>query len=975
MSLCIKLEYFHDVMSISFAYPRPEYPRPDRQRGTLEGVDWLNLNGPWQFRFDRYRRGLEEEWFRPDQAEWREQIIVPFCWESLAAWGEGDAAGNENYYATRIFLNPLDVNAANHRSAPRYEVGWYRRTIELPDNPAWQGKRIILTIGASDFFTDGWCNGQHLGHHEGGYTPFEFDLTDALGAPGADGKRRALLVLRVEDPMNNHEQPVGKQWRWYTTTSGIWQTVFVEPRSAAHIDCFRVYTDIDAATARFQIDCAQTDQGTVAVEIFPPNNGPTLNATFPINNGMAEGTVKIDPLFLWNPNEPNLYKLALHLRQPGPVDTVRGYFGMRKIDFAPGDPPESPVVLRLNGVARYLRGALHQSYYPDGVYTAGDVSTLKNDIAYAKKVGFNFLRIHIKIDDPLLLYYADKLGMLLMADFPNFGEGGDTPLGRRRYEEMMRQAIKRDFNHPAIFAWCTFNETWGFGGQVEFVDLIHPINPKTRSRTNNRPAVLARAVSASATAVAELPKPTTTRAKLANLSAHTWVQSMWELAKKLDPTRLIEDMSVVQWEHLDYFAHGDTDINSWHFYIDDYARAKEHIAKVVKLTFTGSHFNYVPGYAHKGQPLINSEYGGVGALDGDRDVSWSFKFLTNELRRYGQISAYIYTELHDVEWEHNGFMNYDRTPKEFGYDPAFINESDALPVDAPPISRVAPGQQIRVDVASSHFSSRPCRDMVLRWRLDGMDTRGQVHKDLARGLVPIAFPHRRVVPAHTVELQMPAEPMLCTLWLDARTAEGTVVTQNFIQYLVSDHYPPPREEPPRALVLRGAPGDWASAEWSLGAGERERERAEDCCYGQGHGFFEWVLPLAGADISRARRIRVLAETSSHRIDTPQTDDDIFPTTLQIFLNGTQVYDSFVRNHPHDARGGLSYLRGGLGAYGYLAHAFAEDDLLQQIARHTLDDHLHLRLVVPADALAQGGLTVYGAECGRYPVCPTVIIEW
>jgi hypothetical protein len=963
-------------MSISFAYPRPEYPRPDRQRGTMEGIDWLNLNGPWQFRFDRHRRGIEEEWFRPDEVEWREQIIVPFCWESLAAWGEGDAAGNENYYATRVFLNPLEVNASNHRSAPRYEVGWYRRLLEVPNNPAWEGKRVILTIGAADFFTDCWCNGQHLGHHEGGYTPFEFDLTDTLGEPGADGKRRALLVFRVEDPMDNHEQPVGKQWRWYTTVSGIWQTVFVEPRSAAHIERFRVFTDIDAGTARFQIECPHVQGGgTVDIEILAPDSRTPQTAAFQVSNGMAEGTVKVDPLLLWSPNEPHLYKLVFHLRErERVVDTVRSYFGMRKIDFAPGEPPEAPVALRLNGVARYLRGALYQSFYPDGVYTAGDVRTLKNDIAYAKKVGFNFLRIHIKIDDPLLLYYADKMGMLLMADFPNFGEGGDTPLGRRRYEATMREAIDRDFNHPSIFAWCTFNETWGFGGQVEFVDLIHPINPKYRPRTKTSPAISAAAISAGATAVAELPKPST-RAKLANLSAHVWVQTMWALAKKLDPTRLIEDMSVVQWEHLDYYAHGDTDINSWHFYINDYARAKEHIAKVVKSTFPGSNYNYVPGYAHKGQPLINSEYGGVGALDGDVDVSWTFKFLTNELRRYGQISAYIFTELHDVEWEHNGFLNYDRTPKEFGYDPAIINESDTLPLDAPPISRLSPGQVVRVDVASSHFSSRPNRNISLRWRLDGMDTRGRVQRDLARGSVPIAFPHRRVVHAHTIEMQMPAEPMLCTFCVEACNAEGTVIAQNFHQYFVSDLYPASREDAPRALILRGPPGDWATAEWSGGTGERERERAEDCCHGQGHGFFEWVLPLKGADIAKARRIRVLAETSSRRIDTPQTDDDIFPTTLQIFLNGIQVYGAFVRNHPHDARGALSYLRGGLGAYGYLAHAFAEDEQLQQIARHTLDDHLHLRLVVPADALAQGGLMVYGAECGRYPVCPTVIIEW
>ena len=125
----------------------------------------------------------------------------------------------------------------------------------------------------------------------------------------------------------------------------------------------------------------------------------------------------------------------------------------------------------------YLRGALHQSFYPDGVYTAGDASVLRNDIAHAKKCGFDFLRIHIKIDDPLLLHYADTMGILLMLDFPNFGEGGDTPKGRRRFEDMMRRAIERDFNHPAVIAWCVFNETWGFGGQVELVKLFGPEDP------------------------------------------------------------------------------------------------------------------------------------------------------------------------------------------------------------------------------------------------------------------------------------------------------------------------------------------------------------------------------------------------------------------------------------------------------------------------------------------------------------------
>src|SRR4051812_27608578 len=235
-------------MPAQIFFPRPEYPRPDRQRGTVEGLDWLNLNGPWEFRFDPDDGGVEQQWFRPSQPAWREQILVPFCWESLAAWGEGDAAGNDHYYSNRVFLDPLSVNRNNHRSAPRYEIGWYRRTVEIPDGEPWKDKRIILTIGAADFFTDCWCNGIHLGHHEGGYIPFEFDLTDAIAT--RPGTRTALIVLRVEDPMDNSEQPVGKQWRWYTTTSGIWQTVYVEPRSAAYIESFRIIPDIDAGTAR-----------------------------------------------------------------------------------------------------------------------------------------------------------------------------------------------------------------------------------------------------------------------------------------------------------------------------------------------------------------------------------------------------------------------------------------------------------------------------------------------------------------------------------------------------------------------------------------------------------------------------------------------------------------------------------------------------------------------------------------------------
>lgn len=947
-------------MSPDFLYPRPEYPRPDRQRGTIEGYDWLNLNGPWQFRFDHARQGVEEKWFEPETPDWREQIIVPFCWESLAAWGEGDSAGNDNYYSTRVFLNPLEVTRQNHRSAPRYEVGWYRRVIDLPDNEAWDGKRVILTIGAADFFTDCWCNGRHLGHHEGGYIPFEFDLTDALVKE--DGRRRAVIVIRVEDPMDNSQQPVGKQWRWYTTTSGIWQTVYVEPRGPTHIENFRFTSDIDEGTVHMEVQLENaSDECAVEIEIGLDGRDP-LRETVPVRQNRAEKVVHIPNHVLWDPNHPHLYPTILKLRRGDDVlDTVRTYFGMRKIDFELSKEGV-PAALRLNGVARYLRGALYQSYYPDGVYTAACAETLRNDIRYAKQFGFNFLRVHIKIDDPMLLYFADKLGILLMADFPNFGEGGDTPLGRERFETMMRQGIERDYNHPSIFAWCLFNETWGFGGQTGFIEkLLAPPH-----------AAGATAAMLEEKARAKLPAQ---GARPGMIPPQEWVQDMWELAKQLDSTRLVEDMSVCHWDHLEYYLHCDTDINSWHFYMSDYHKAKEHIEKIVRSTFVGSSFNYVPGFLHKGQPLINSEYGGVGALDGDCDTSWSFKFLTNELRRYQQIAAYIYTELHDVEWEYNGFLNYDRTPKEFGYDPRIINESNALPIDSPPVVRAGPGEKVRLDVASSHYSTRPYKNIWLHWAMGGVDSRGRYHQDLQGGRVRIDFPHRKVAPAKTLELQMPNETMLCTLWLSARTAEGMEIAQNFVHYFVTPGYPPVREDLGRTRILRATPFDWRESQWSGYSNDREKCKAEDCCGGFGHGFVEWVLPLEDADLSQARRVKVLCEVSSRRKDYPQTDDDIYPTTIEILLNDVPMYGAVLRDHPHDSRGVLSYWRGGVGAYGYLAHAAAEGEMLKTLVTNTRDQSLRLRCRVPENATARGGLLIYGAECGRYPLGPTIIIDW
>ena len=263
----------------------------------------------------------------------------------------------------------------------------------------------------------------------------------------------------------------------------------------------------------------------------------------------------------------------------------------------------------------------------------------------------------------------------------------------------------------------------------------------------------------------------------------------------------------------------------------------------------------------------------------------------------------------------------------------------------------------------------------MQWRLSGIDTLGRYRQNLFKGMAPITFPHRKVANAHTIEVELPREIMLCTLDIEAFASEnGEVVAQNYVQFLVTEGYPSGREDTERRTILRRLPADWAREQWNGYSGDRETERRDDAAWGFGQGFFEYVFPVDNIDLTKAMRMRVLCEASSRRIDTPQTDADGFPTMLQMCLSDIRVFEQMLPNHPHDARGALSYLRGGAGAYGYLAHATIEHELLRQVVERA-QGQLVLRLSVPTTSLAQNGLQIYGAEAGRFPVCPTIVIEW
>jgi hypothetical protein len=248
-----------------------------------------------------------------------------------------------------------------------------------------------------------------------------------------------------------------------------------------------------------------------------------------------------------------------------------------------------------------------------------------------------------------------------------------------------------------------------------------------------------------------------------------------------------------------------------------------------------------------------------------------------------------------------------------------------------------------------------------------------MHDDLLSGSAPIAFTHLRVELAKRLQLRMPPQTMLCTLWVHAFVPDGTVVARNYVQFYV-DGGAAEREKICNRTIFRVETHQWHAAEWNCGAIPRQKAEALGVCYGSSRGFFEWRFPLGPSELQNASRLTLLIEASAFRDGAPQTDSFAQPTALSILLNGVAIYSTILPNHPHDARGALSYLRGNRGAYGYLAHATVEGALLDRVKAAMKGNHLRLRCAVPRDHQPQGGLTIYGSACGRYPIGPTIIVE-
>jgi hypothetical protein len=882
-----------------------ELPHSDHSRPDLQRVAWSNLNGPWRFAFDPHLIGEQECWHRPSSGRPKDlSITVPYPWESRLS----------------------GVAAPDYKGA-----AWYEREITIPAD--WHDLQPFLHFGAVDWSARVWLNGRLVAEHDHGYLPFACDLSPYLH-PG----ETATLTVRAYD-IADAATLVGKQVpRWYTYSSGIWQTVWLEGRPPNHLTAIRVVPDLEREQAHLELTFQIADPGQFILRLQSPDD---VFAGLEQRRNLAAGTQSVSltlPLpapCLWSPTSPYLYQLWVELEPlaGGLKDRVSSYFGMRGIGRAGWDGKAYEYIL-LNGEPVYLRGALDQAFHPDSLHAYPSSKAIQNDIQLALNLGLNMLRCHIKINDPLYYYWADRLGLLVMYDLPS--PNIDTPAMRRTWEATLRRVVERDFNHPSIFAWVLFNETWGLENQ-------------------------------------RLP------------AGQTWLREMYHLAKQLDPTRLVEDNSPCEYDHV------ETDINSWHFYLNDYTQVRQHIQRVVDETYPGSNFNFVGEYTQDRQPLMNSEYAGISARMGDRDISWSFKYQTNELRRHSKICGYVYTELTDIEWEHNGFVNYDRSPKFFGYE-AFVpdmtivdlNSPDFVGFDAPPCQTLLPGADFRAPIFVSHFGP-PMSQGYIRWQLNFVDRFGQ-QRSIQQG--ELQFQPRRfdVTTLDTLQLTLPSENGLATLSLILLDETGQIRCRNYLNIELRGGPSPRLERQPDGWVIRFTPTSFSQTTWPRPA--LEPQEAKFAALASGWVDYQVKLP-AKVDISPLQRLRLrfeaAARAGSAKVDWPQkiqglnypqTEEKKHPTDLTVFVNDYKIAMVRLADDPADARGVLSHHHDyDPGSYGYLIELNLDGDRLESI-RSQLEEtrSLQLRFAILPEAEYRGGLALYGETLGSYPLDPTIFLD-
>lgn len=409
----------------------PEYPRPQMVR-----KEWINLNGLW----DVSVTGKDEDMV----TEFQEKILVPFPIESALS-GVGRRVGEND----RI---------------------WYRRSFKVPSR--WKDKRILLHFGAVDWETVVMVNGKKIGQHRGGYNGFSFDITDLLEKTPSQE-----LVVSVWDPSDQGGQPVGKQRTspggiFYTPSSGIWRTVWLEPVEETHIKSFEIIPDVDRGTLRITVQ-SEGDNARLKIEAVAREKGRKVAEA----SGKPGETfaLSISEVKLWSPESPFLYDLDLTLTdaQSSTRDEVKSYFAMRKIEVREDDRGINRIFF--NDEFVFQLGPLDQGFWPDGLYTAPTDDALRYDIEMMKKMGFNIVRKHVKVEPDRWYYWCDKLGLMVWQDMPNAKNKTDDD--KKQFEYELERVIRDLYNHPSIVMWVVFNEGWGQYDSGRITEWIKELDP------------------------------------------------------------------------------------------------------------------------------------------------------------------------------------------------------------------------------------------------------------------------------------------------------------------------------------------------------------------------------------------------------------------------------------------------------------------------------------------------------------------
>lgn len=420
--------------------PWPEYPRPQLVR-----QDWLNLNGQWDYAIKGdggpWTEGrVENAKFDPllkldreQPKKWDGQITVPYCVESSLS-------------GVRRLVRPD-------------QILWYRRTFELPES--WGDRRVLLHFEAVDWHTIVWVNGKRVGEHEGGYDPFSFDITEQLTEGDAQ-----QVTLAVWDPTNFGDQPVGKQalpelrrgFR-YTPTTGIWQTVWLEPVAETSIERLKLTPDVDRSQLKLEA-LLRGEASGVRLRVEVMSNGKKVTT---VEASAAEPmSLDIPQPQLWTPTSPHLYDLRATLLQGEKLlDEVESYFGMRKVSLGRDEDGINRIMLNDKFIFQY--GPLDQGYWPDGILTPTTDDAAAHDVRYLKEIGCNMVRVHIKVHPRRWYYHCDRLGLIVWQDVPctRKFDSKITEESARQFETEMRRMMDQLHNHPSVYQWILFNEAWG----------------------------------------------------------------------------------------------------------------------------------------------------------------------------------------------------------------------------------------------------------------------------------------------------------------------------------------------------------------------------------------------------------------------------------------------------------------------------------------------------------------------------------